>query len=417
MFKSPKARKPKKKTINDELSPPKKHHFSVSELASVDPKDPHGDLFWNSPTSKTSSQFVVQALKENANDHRQSLLDRQRELKLFISSKGTSGSRPDSQGGGSRPGSRSNSKSPERVAADAKGRSVSPDRRKEGKEGSEKKKGPKVEKRPHYIGPFPSSQPKMTEDEEKVFYEKLYPFNYLTLQEFETTASSIERVYHIEELTGRKEESSKSRTMEAVVLYCRYLEDQAHVALAAAVFVDCMGCGGETCLYASAFHFHKIISIELTERSKYTATRAISAIKGLPRQCTVLCGTVKDYFPYDADVYYYDLLWVSNGRTWVDESVLIDSIFRLCEKVQTPVAYLALLTVTNEIKAAKDYNAPHMKLVMSTKVHFGQPDEATIWIFQVEHLRISHLSESVSMVVQKELAGLANEYKPTIPGI
>ena len=192
----------------------------------------------------------------------------------------------------------------------------------------------------------------MTEEEEKVYYEKLYPFNYLTLQEFETTASSIERVYHIEELTGRKEETSKSRTMEAVVLFCRYLEDQAHVALQAAVFVDCMGCGGETCLYASAFHFKKIISIELTERSQYTAIRAISAIKGLPRQCTILCGTVKDYFPYDADVYYYDLLWVSDGRTWVDESVLIDSIFRLCEGPNTSCIF-GPLTVTNDIKAAK----------------------------------------------------------------
>ena len=86
------------KTINDELSPPKKHHFSVSELSSLNPKDPHGDLFWNSPTSKTSSQFVVQTLKDNANEHRQSLLDRQRELKLFISSRGASGSRPNSKG-------------------------------------------------------------------------------------------------------------------------------------------------------------------------------------------------------------------------------------------------------------------------------------------------------------------------------
>ena len=414
MFKSPKARKVKK-TINDELSPPKKHHFSVSELASLDPKDPHGDLFWNSPTSKTSSQFVVQALKENANEHRQALLDRQKELKLFISSKGNSGS-PGSKADGSRPGSRSGSKSPTRrkdgVAdskKDAKGRP-------EGKEG-ERKKTSTIQKKPHYIGPFPSSQPKMTEEEEKLYYEKLYPFNYLTLQEFETTASSIERVYHIEELTGRKEETSKSRTMEAVVLYCRYLEDQAHVALKAATFVDCMGCGGETCLYASAFHFQKIISIEITERSKYTAIRAISAIKGLPRQCMVLCGTVKDYFPYDADVYYYDLLWVSDGRTWVDESVLIDGIFRLCEKVQTPVAYLALLTVTSDIKAAKDYNAPHMKLVMSTKVHFGQPDEATIWLYQVVHLQTQSLSASVSQAVQSELKGLNTEYAPKIPGI
>jgi hypothetical protein len=319
--------KPKKKRYDDELSPPKKHHFSVSEMSSKD-GDPNGELFWNSPTSKTSSQFVLQALSENASAHRQKLLDRQRELKLFIASKGRDGdlSRPGSKSGGSRPGSRGGgSKSPIRKRGGGTASTSSSSNAKDSKNsgsGSEEKKE-KLVKRPHYIGPFPSSQPKMTEDEEKLYYEKLYPFNYLTLKEFESTASSIERVYHIEELTGRKEDTSKSRTMEAVVLYCRYLEDQAHVALTSAVFVDCMGNGGETCLYASAFHFQRMISIEITERSRYTANRAIRAIKGLHRSCSVLCGTVKDYFPYDADVYYYDLLWVADGRSWVDESVRI----------------------------------------------------------------------------------------------
>ena len=380
---------PKSKKYEDELSPPKKHHFSVKELASKDPNDPHGDLFWNSPTSKSSSQFLALALAENATEHRKKLMDRKKELQAFIKSGGKS---RDSSPSGKKTSNRSRSNSPKKEF---------------GKESSKKK-----EAKPHYIGAFPSSQPKMTEEEEKLYYDKLYPFNYLTLKEFETTASSIERVYQIEELTGKKNESSKSRTMEAVVLYCRYLEDQAHVALTSCVFVDCMGFGGETCLYASAFHFERIISIELTERSRYLANRGVRSIEGLSRSCTLLLGTVRDYFPYDADVYYYDLLWVSEARSWVDEAVLIDQIFNLCSKVQTPVAYLALMTITNNIKADKDYQAPHMKLVMSTKIHFGMPDECTIWLYQILHMKVDHLSTSVTMALHKEISDINRGYAP-----
>ena len=387
--KSKKKKAPSKKKYDDELSPAKKHHFSVKELAS-NPNDPQGDLFWNSPTGKSSSQFLKMALDENATEHRKKLLDRKRELQDFIKTEG-----------------KSRDKSPDRKGSPSRARSISPKREKQDGE-----KSIKTALKPHYIGPFPSSQPKMTEEEEKLYYEKLYPFNYLTLKEFETTASSIERVYQIEELTGKKEETSKSRTMEAVVLYCRYLEDQAHVALTSAVFVDCMGHGGETCLYASAFHFQRIISIELTERSHYIANRAVRSIQGLIRSCTLLMGTVRDYFPYDADVYYYDLLWLSEARSWVDEAVLIDQIFRLCKKVATPVAYLALLTVTNDIKATKDYDAPHMKLVMSTKIHFGQPDECTIWLYQVLHTKVEHLSTGVTMALHQEMHKIDRQYRP-----
>lgn len=390
---SKKVKSPPKKRYEDELSPPKKHHFSVKELACKDPNDPHGDLYWNSPTSKSSSQFLTLALAENAVEHRKKLMERKRELQIFIQSGGKS---------------RDSSPSRKDMKGSSRSRSSSP------KKGPDMERKKKPEAKPHYIGAFPSSQPKMTEEEEKLYYDKLYPFNYLTLKEFETTATSIERVYQIEELTGKKSEEGKSRTMEAVVLYCRYLEDQAHVALTSAVFVDCMGYGGETCLYASAFHFQRIISIELTERSRYLANRGIRSIEGLSRSCTILYGTVRDYFPYDADVYYYDLLWVSEARSWVDEAVLIDQIFTLCAKVQTPVAYLALMTVTNNIKADKDYQAPHMKLVMSTKIHYGEPDECTIWLFQILHMKVEHMATSVTMALHKEMSDINEGYAPHI---
>ena len=110
---------------------------------------------------------------------------------------------------------------------------------------------------------------------------------------------------------------------------------------------------------------------------------------------------MRDYFPYDADVYYYDLLWVSEARSWVDEAVLIDQIFQSLLESPTPVAYLALMTITNNIKADKDYQAPHMKLSYGYKIHFGMPDECTIWLYQILHMKVDHLSTSVTMALHK----------------
>ena len=66
---------------------------------------------------------------------------------------------------------------------------------------------------------FSSSQPHMTEAQQKEYYSKTYPYNYLTLQDFKATADSIERVYVIEQMTGHgSADGPKSRTMEAIVL-------------------------------------------------------------------------------------------------------------------------------------------------------------------------------------------------------
>ena len=55
-----KEKTPAKKLHDDPLSPPRRSHFSISSLSCSNPDDPHSDLFWDSPTSRTASQFVVQ---------------------------------------------------------------------------------------------------------------------------------------------------------------------------------------------------------------------------------------------------------------------------------------------------------------------------------------------------------------------
>lgn len=351
-----KARKGKK---DDPLSPPKRSHFSIASMTPVDPNDPFTDYFWDSPTARSSSQIVL-AMVDEMNEEASAKKEARGKAK------------------GASCASRKSSPSPIRRPVSSASQKIAAF-------------SPSPEKK-HYVGAFSSAQPFMSKEEQEEYYDKVYPFNYLTLKEFNTTCDSIERVYRIEELTedsGAKEKNAegkapgKSRTLETVILYCRYLEDQTHIGLTSSTFVDCMGYGGETCLYASAFGFKRILDIEITESSRKRAKDAISSIAGLSKQCTVMVGTIKDYFPYDAEVYYMDCSWVCDGRSWVDEGILIDLIFKLCKKCQASLSYLCLLTTTTELNATRDYMAPHMHLLLRTKVHYGMPDECTAWIFRI----------------------------------
>jgi hypothetical protein len=326
---------PKKETVrrkklhDDPLSPPKKSHFSINELASLNPEDKHSDLYWNSPAAKGRSGFVQQLLDEkNADAARLS---------------------------------------PERIAQ-AKAAASS-----------------NTKTKTFSRSAFSSAQPKMSESEQSEYYQKVYPFNYLTLEDFSNTADSIERVYKIEQTTGASTNDAKSRSMEAIVLYSRFLQDETPLDLTKCVYVDLMSNGGETALYGSAFDYRKILSVELTEAGREEAKNRVKTIPGLNEKCSLVVGTYRDYFPYDAQVYYMDCTWVCDGRTFVDESVFIRDVFHLCSKIeqQPNPAYICLLTQTKDLDVVRDFGVRHMKCLLRTIIHFGMPDECVTWVFEV----------------------------------
>jgi hypothetical protein len=324
-----KVSSPKKKLHDDALSPPKKSCFSVNELSALNPSDPRSDLYWDSPAGKGRSMYVQQMLDVNDAE----------------------------------------AKSPKKTghvkAAGA---------------------GSKAQAKTTFNrGAFSSAQPSMTETEQKEYYLKTYPFNYLTLQDFKATADSIERVYQIEMMTGIGKDEAKSRTMEALVLYCRFLEDESPLSLSKCVCVDLMSNGGEVALYGFAFDFERIIDINLTEASRARSKELIATIPGLKEKCSILTGTFRDYFPYDAQVYYMDCTWLCDGRTFVDEFVFIKAVFDLCARIEQAgsFAYLCLLTQTKELEPVRDFAAAHMKVLLRTVIHFGLPDECVAWVFQV----------------------------------
>jgi len=59
-----------------------------------------------------------------------------------------------------------------------------------------------------------------------------------------------------------------------------------------------------------------------------------------------------------------DCGWVCNGRTMVDEFVLIRMLFGLCSRIEQhgTMAYLCLLTQCRELEPVKDFGAKHMKV-------------------------------------------------------
>jgi len=347
---------PKKKLQDDALSPPKRPLFSIAKLEPINPADPYSDLFWGSPTGKSTSQFVTQMLDEKDADAKSKAVRKGRFPPLSPDAKGAKGSR-------ARSPSPDNRGSPLGALAD-------PTAKAQAKQIAFQRSA------------FSSAQPHMSDTEQREYYQKVYPFNYLTLADFKKTADSVERVYRIEAMTGHK---GGSRTMEAVVLYCRFLQSDSPLALGMSVLVDLMADGGEVALYGSAFDFKRIVNIELTERGTATTKKLVKSIAGLEDYVSVIVGTFRDYFPMDAQVYYMDCGWVCDGRAMVDEFVLIKLLFELCSKIEQhgTQTYLCLLTQTRELEPARDFGARHMMTLLRTVIHFGLPDECVAWIFQV----------------------------------
>jgi len=221
-----------------------------------------------------------------------------------------------------------------------------------------------------------SSQPAMDHDEREEYYNRTYPYNYLQLKDLKDTAASVERVYTIQALTG----AEQSKTMEAVILALRYLEDTERQNLKRCLFIDLMAHGAEAVLYASAFGFDRMITLELSERSKNDAIRIIRQIPGLVERCTVLVGSFHDYFPCDAQIYYMDCCRVVDCRKIGDEGILLDKVFTLFRTL-LPGSFLVLLTNLTNFDAAKDFKAPWMRRLLKATVHHGHPDQSTLWIY------------------------------------
>lgn len=215
----------------------------------------------------------------------------------------------------------------------------------------------------------------MTIEEREEYYERTYPMNHLQLKELKETTSSVERVYFIQSLTG----AGQSRTMEAVILSLRYLGDTERVEFFRCSFVDLMAMQGEALLYASAFGFPRLITLELSEKSKLEATRIIRQIPGLAERSTILIGSVQDHFPCDCGVYYMDCTRIVNSRKMGDEGLLVNLIFALFRTLH-PGAFLVLLTTMPDFSAERDFLAPHMRRLL--KANFSH--QCTLWVFGLD---------------------------------
>jgi len=382
------SRKGKKRDV----TPPKKEvvHIRTGLLTPLDTsrKYADSDLYYDSPDTKTSSsQFVVEMLDEESAKATRRLASRGRSL-----------SPPGSRGDGKRRDGAADEAKGAKKGSSQQGKQLFPqeavvysDEEKEEDALKEKLRGSKGVKPDanamavaQVKKAMMAAQPHRLNNEERVeFYEKAYPYTFLSLKALQSTADSIERVYKIEALTGGSfgEGVVKPKTMDAVILACRYLEGTGDLRFEHSTFVDCLGSGGETALYASAFNFGHILSIEITEEKKAAARKLISNIEGLPALCTIIVGLVHDYFPFDAQVYYYDVTRVCDGVSCADEGLLIDKIFSLCKRAQVG-SYLVLLS-NIEVEAIDDFGATHMRSILKSTVHHGEPDQCKIAFYGI----------------------------------
>jgi len=127
----------------------------------------------------------------------------------------------------------------------------------------------------------------------------------------------------------------------------RILEQQYHYNPKRGYFVDCLGNGGIGGFIALAYHYHRTLSIEPCKQNYQMASKCWESLQQeqpwfLKKKCTLIEGSMQDYFPVDGTVYFLNAteLTLDSG---VDESLLIYLFLKLCQKILSG-SYLIVFT-------------------------------------------------------------------------
>lgn len=215
-------------------------------------------------------------------------------------------------------------------------------------------------------------------------FSRSYPFNHLNFKELKEYAESIERVYHVKELveeipfTSPKfnllaNAKSNSENVDMIIMSLRFILDNYKISYRDKLFVDLMGQGGEICLYASSFDFAEILDIEICEDGYHRCKIIMNKIPNLNRKMKVVCGSLLDYFPVDAFIFFMNCKLLEEGM--LDEGIMIYQAFKMLKDTLAG-SFIILVTSLNQINP-QDFGIDYLKFILSSKL----PSHGSMWIF------------------------------------
>lgn len=182
---------------------------------------------------------------------------------------------------------------------------------------------------------------------------------------------------------------TKGYLLEAIAFSLQFLKQEKNVSFEDNHFIDCLGNGGEACLYAQIFGFESLLSVELNsssfERGKNRLDQLVVAYPGIYQEdkISLVRGSfLENYCAADFKFLFLDTTILRSSM--LDESILINRFLQFCTTALLG-SFFILVTVTSSINLSDYY--PHGEEIFRHEFSSEIGEDATgIIIFSLKRI-------------------------------
>ncbi len=226
-----------------------------------------------------------------------------------------------------------------------------------------------------------------------------YPYVNVDAKKQKSLADIIEQNYCYQDLSRRLNPQS-SCSFDAITIGLRFIVDSTGINFKNCMFVDTLGNCGTTAFYATSFGFKSVKSIEYSEDSLKMARSVLAEIRQesglLNSKITLQCGSMLDYFAFDADVVYFDCTFITMD-SMIDEGCLVIPLFKLCEKL---LAGSFILVTTHGLilttEGCVQLGFPFLDCVYTSSVNYDVVDSGDEFDQDIHNMTLYVLKKKVT---------------------
>ena len=203
----------------------------------------------------------------------------------------------------------------------------------------------------------------------------MYPYSDVDAKQVEQFADTVYKIARAETVITHKK---SKRTVEAITVALRFLEQEENLPFKYCTFCECMGFAAEACCYASAFGFKSLISIEISEDSTklgYIYLKMIGEEAAQTFSSSV--SRFQERIAVDAEVVYFDCEHIGD----LDEGLMIQSFLNTTRTLLVG-SFCIMVTNSPNLKLAQWGAENHLQIILPTTVAKGAADQGYMWLMR-----------------------------------
>lgn len=203
----------------------------------------------------------------------------------------------------------------------------------------------------------------------------MFPYSDVSPEKVQQFADTVYKISRVEAVITHKK---SKRTLEAITVSLRFLDQNEGLKFQYCTFCEAMGLAAEACCYASAFGFKSLVSIETHEEfSKLGYIYIKMANEEAAHTFSSSVSRFQERIPVDAEIVYFDVAHIGD----LDEGLMIQS-FLNTTRVLLVGSYCILITNSPTLKLEQWNAQDHLVIVLPTTVAKGHPDEGYMWVMR-----------------------------------